>query len=160
MLSRILTADGYGLPLDALYMGVPMISLLRRDDSSGLESAAADGDTSNTNNIETRSITTDKLASRVGASLLNAIGLDVLIYPTMTEYEEGMIRCALDEEWFGTICQHLKVSKDSSPLFDTKRWVENLEAAFESMAVIRQDVKDSSQYYLDIVVNDDTDDRG
>jgi len=146
--------------LDALYMGVPMISLLRDDkDSSGLESAA-DVDLSNiNNNIEMRSITTDKLASRVGASLLNAIGLNDLIYPTMTEYEEGMIRCALDEEWFSAVCQQLEASKDSSPLFDTKRWVENLEAAFESILIVQeQDVGSSIHRYPDIVVNDNTDD--
>jgi len=158
--SLILTADDYGLPLDALYMGVPMISLLLRDDSSELEPAAADGDTSNANNIETRSISTDKLASRVGASLLNAIGLDDLIYPTMTEYEEGMIRCALDEEWFSALCQQLEATKDTSALFDTKRWLENLESAFVSMIVIEEDIGDSSQCYPDIMVNDNTDDRG
>ena len=141
-------------------MGVPMISLLREDEDSSLESVAADVDTSNTNNIETRSITTDKLASRVGASLLNAIGLDDLIYPTMTEYEEGMVRCALDEEWFSAICQQLEASKDSSPLFDTKSWVENLESAFDSMVEIEQDIGDSSQCYPDIVVNDNTGDQG
>ena len=134
-------------------MGVPMISLLRGDDTSRLE-AAADVDTSNVNNIEMRSITTDKLASRVGASLLNAIGLDDLIYPTMTEYEEGMVRCALDEEWFSALCRQLEASKDSSPLFDTKRWVENLESAFELM--VEQDIGDSKDY-PDIKVTDDGD---
>ena len=156
MFSRILTIDGYGLPLDALYMGVPMISLLRGDGSSGLESAA-DVDTSNSNGM--RSITTDKLASRVGASLLNAIGLSDLIYPTMTEYEEGMIRCALDGEWFSAVYQKLEASKDSSPLFDTKRWVENLESAFESIMLVQSKDEVSSGNYPDIVVNDSTEDE-
>ena len=140
-------------------MGVPMISLLRENGSSRSESAA-DVDTSNGNNNEMRSITTDKLASRVGASLLNAIGLNDLIYPTMTEYEEGMVRCALDEEWFSALCQQLEASKDSSPLFDTKRWVENLESAFDSMGeMIEQNIEDSKDY-SDIKVTDDTGDRG
>jgi len=134
-----------------------MISLLHGDDTSRLETAA-DVDTADNN--EMRSITTDKLASRVGASLLNSICLNDLIYPTMTEYEDGMVRCALDEEWFSTICQQLEGSKDSSPLFDTKRWVENLESAFDSMVEIAQDIEDSSRCYPDIVVNDNTDDRG
>ena len=134
-----------------------MISLLR-DGSARLESAA-DVDTSNDNNIEMRWISSDKLASRVGASLLNAISLDDLIYPTMTEYEDGMVRCALDEEWFSALCQQLKASKDSSPLFDTKRWVENLEAAFESISIVQeQDVGSSIHRYPDIVVNDNTND--
>ena len=134
-----------------------MISLLREDEDSSLESVAADVDPSNVKSIEMRSITTDKLASRVGASLLNAIGLNDLIYSTMTEYEEGMVRCALDEEWFSTLCQQLEASKDSSLLFDTKRWVENLESAFKSMSAIGQYVEDSSQCYPDIMLNDNTD---
>ena len=137
-----------------------MISLLREDEDSSLESVAADVDPSNVKSIEMRSITTDKLASRVGASLLNAIGLNDLIYSTMTEYEEGMVRCALDEEWFSTLCQQLEASKDSSLLFDTKRWVENLESAFKSMSAIGQYVEDSSQCYPDIMLNDNTDNQG
>ena len=78
----------------------------------------------------------------------------------MTEYEEGMVRCALDEEWFSTLCQQLEASKDSSLLFDTKRWVENLESAFKSMSAIGQYVEDSSQCYPDIMLNDNTDNQG
>ena len=59
-----------------------------------------------------------------------------------------------------TLCQQLEASNDSSPLFDTKRWVENLESAFDSMVEIEQDTGKRGQCYPDIVVNDNTDDRG
>jgi hypothetical protein len=80
-----------------------------------------------------RSIATKKLASRVGASLLMAVGLDELIFQDMDQYENAMVRCALDQKWFDTVRKHLLSAKDSSPLFDTDRWTLNLEAAFASM---------------------------
>lgn len=82
---------------------------------------------------DARSIATNKLASRVGASLLSAIGLDKLVCSDMAKYEDAMIKCALDKKWFDTVRQQLHSSKDTSPLFDTKRWIQNLEVAFESM---------------------------
>jgi len=135
--------NAHTLGCDALYMGVPMISLLRKleqndhvaaDSKLNLESADVNSDFNDLNfGREMRSIATDKLASRVGASLLEAVGLDDLIYPDMAQYEDAMVRCALDKEWFNTVCQRLISLKDASPLFDTERWVHNLEAAFRKM---------------------------
>jgi len=72
--------------------------------------------------------------ARVGASLLVVVGLDDLIlHPDMAQYEDAMVRCALDKEWFNTVCQRLISLKDASPLFDTERWVHNLEAEFRKM---------------------------
>ena len=53
-----------------------------------------------------RFITTEKLASRVDASLFAAIGLgleDDLVHPDMDWYEDDMVRCALDEDWFADV---------------------------------------------------------
>ena len=127
-----------------------MISLLndmQNDADSRLDLESADVDTSDVNNIEMRSIATNKLASRVGASLLHAVGLQELVYPNMDRYEDAMVRCALDTEWFDSICSN----KDSSALFDTKRWVENLEAAFRAM--LELGIDDGN--HPDIVVTDD-----
>ena len=132
-----------------------MISLLndkQNDADSRLDLESADVDTSDVNNIEMRSITTNKLASRVGASLLHAVGLQELVYPNMDRYEDAMVRCALDTEWFDSICQRLNSNKDSSALFDTKRWVENLEAAFRAM-MLELGIDDG--HHPDIVVTDD-----
>jgi protein O-GlcNAc transferase len=146
--------------IDALYMGVPMISLLRKsgdscdvDVHSGIVSEFADVDSdagTGPGRRETRSISTEKLASRVGASLLRAVGLDDLVCEDMAQYEGAMARCALDEEWFSTVRRRLLSSKDSSPLFDTGRWVGNLEAAFSKMVELDADCGG----YPDIVVAD------
>ena len=141
-------------------MGVPMISLLRKsgdsrdvDAHTGIDSEFADVDSDagpGPGGRETRSISTEKLASRVGASLLRAVGLEDLVYEDMAQYEGAMARCALDEEWFCTVRQRLLSSKDSSPLFDTGRWVGNLEAAFRKMVELDVDCGG----YPDIVVED------
>ena len=149
---------------DALYMGVPMISLLHNFDNNydgnvdvgdsklDLDSADIDSDVNREFEYEFRSIATDKLASRVGASLLKAVGLDDLVCPSMYEYEDVMVRCALDNEWFNDIRQRLLNTKDSSPLFDTERWVRNLEAAFCKMVELDSDSDDLP----DILVSDDS----
>ena len=81
----------------------------------------------------------DDKRRRVGASLLRAVGLDDLVYENMTQYESAMARCALDRELLSMVRQRLLSSKDSSPLFDTGRWVGNLEAAFSKMVELDAD---------------------
>lgn len=71
--------------------------------------------------------------------------------PSMYEYEDVMVRCALDNEWFNDIRQGLLNTKESSPLFDTERWVRNLEAAFCKMVDLDSDGDDLP----DIFVSDD-----
>ena len=72
-------------------------------------------------------IKTEKLASRVGASLLKAAYIPKLIAPTMFEYEKIMMDCVRNENnWFEDLKNQLLVRRDSCPLFDTQRWVENL----------------------------------
>ena len=140
---------------DALYMGVPMISLLgelkqESDPALGSSLTGADINPSASTDVETRrTIPTTKLASRVGASLLAAVDLDELVYPDLARYEDAMVRCALDDEWFSSLCQKLISVKDSSPLFDTERWVRNLEVAFRKMLDI------DGGDYPDIAVMDD-----
>ncbi|KAL9183990.1 hypothetical protein ACHAXT_002076 [Thalassiosira profunda] len=141
--------NAHTLGCDALYMDVPMISLLR-ELAPSLEGCADSDGSLNRNGPEIRSIATEKLASRVGASLLQAISLDELAYPDMDQYEDAMVRCALDKEWFGDIRQKLLSSKDGSPLFDTERWVRNLEASFRKMVELEWDAGSLP----DIVVSD------
>ena len=135
--------NAHTLGCDALYMGVPMISLLRKlpdaDDDDDKCNSFADVDMRVGNDFSegksslARLISTEKLASRVGASLLEAVGLGDLVFPDMSQYEDAMVKCAMDEDWFGSLCERLDALKDSSPLFDTQRWVRNLETAFQEI---------------------------
>ena len=141
-------------------MGMPMVLLLHKygdscdaDVHSGIVSDFVDVDSdagTGPRQQDMRSISMEKLASRVGALLLRAVGLDDLVYEDMAQYEGAMARCALDKEWFSTVRQLLLSSKDLSPLFDTGRWVGNLEAAFSKMVELDADCGG----YPDIVVAD------
>lgn len=70
---------------------------------------------------------------RVAGSLLHAIGLPELIAGSLAEYEEMAIKLALDPKLLEDIKNRLRVNKESYPLFDTKQFCRNLEAAFTSM---------------------------
>lgn len=101
---------------DCLYAGVPMISLLM--DHKGTSTAIA----------------TDKMPSRVGASLLRAAGMEEFVVPTVDAYEKLMMRCVTDPMWFGTVRQRLLTSIPSCPLFDTQWWVRNFERGLLQVA--------------------------
>jgi predicted O-linked N-acetylglucosamine transferase (SPINDLY family) len=117
---------------DCLWAGVPMISLL-------LPPQAEEDDNTNTSissSTCTGTLRTDKLPSRVGASLLKACGLEDMIASSMQEYENLMWKCATDQTWFRN---KVRVKLDSSaldesPLFDTARWVKNLETGLKVVA--------------------------
>ena len=86
---------------DALYAGVPMITLLSDQQ--------------------------EKLPSRVGASLLRAVGIGELVATSLVEYEELMVRSALDRGWWQSLCA--KLASRDAPLFDTAAWVRHLDRA-------------------------------
>ena len=108
--------NAHTLGCDTLFAGVPMISLLRTHNDT-------------TRLLDPLFVDTEKLASRVGASLLKAAGLEQLICRTMREYADVMVKCAVHSEWHTSIRQQLVNSRYTCPLFDTRRWVENLELA-------------------------------
>jgi predicted O-linked N-acetylglucosamine transferase (SPINDLY family) len=72
-------------------------------------------------------------ASRVAASLLNAIGLPELITATQEDYEALAIELATDPHKLPDI--KLKLAKNclTTPLFDTPLFTKNLETAFIKM---------------------------
>merc|ERR1711862_313075 len=134
---------------DALFSNVPMISLLR-DHEKESNVKYADHDLENEmSHVEIRAISTRKLASRVGASLLQSVDLGDLVFTDMQQYEDALVRCALDTEWFRSIRQRLSLARENGPLFDTHRWVHNLEASFVEMTKRR-----SGGRFPDIVVRD------
>ncbi|EED88202.1 o-linked GlcNAc transferase, partial [Thalassiosira pseudonana CCMP1335] len=118
--------NAHTLGCDALYVGVPMVSLLRNYDGNS------------------------KLASRVGASMLISASCEALIVSDMNEYEDMMVKCVSEKGWFNGVQERLSSSVVSSPLFDTERWVQNLEASLQTIVSL-----DTSDILPDIVVLDE-----
>jgi protein O-GlcNAc transferase len=69
-------------------------------------------------------------ASRVAASLLNAVGLPEFITITQDEYESLAIELAKSPQKLASIKQKLANNRLTSPLFDTPLFTKNLEAAY------------------------------
>jgi predicted O-linked N-acetylglucosamine transferase (SPINDLY family) len=72
-------------------------------------------------------------ASRVAASLLNAIGLPELIANTQEEYETLAIALAKTPQKLADIQLKLANNRLIAPLFDTPLFTKNLEAAYIKM---------------------------
>ncbi|MDO8123229.1 MAG: UDP-N-acetylglucosamine-peptide N-acetylglucosaminyltransferase [Candidatus Hermodarchaeota archaeon] len=71
--------------------------------------------------------------SRMSSSLLTSIGLPELITHTAAEYESLAVRLACDAHELETIRQKLATNRLEKPLFDTPRFVRNLEKAYKEM---------------------------
>jgi predicted O-linked N-acetylglucosamine transferase (SPINDLY family) len=89
---------------DALWAGLPVLTLMGRS-----------------------------FASRVAASLLNAIGLTELITKTQEEYETLAIELAMNPNKLADIKLKLAKNRLTTPLFDTPLFTKNLEAAYIKM---------------------------
>jgi protein O-GlcNAc transferase len=72
-------------------------------------------------------------ASRVAASLLNAVGLPELITNTQDEYEELAIGLAKSPQKLLDIKLKLTNNRLTAPLFDTPLFTKNLESAYIKM---------------------------
>ena len=72
-------------------------------------------------------------ASRVAASLLNTVGLSELIANTPDEYEALAIDLASNPDKLNAFKASLSSQRESPPLFDTKLFAQDLEAAFTMM---------------------------
>ena len=72
-------------------------------------------------------------ASRVAASLLNAIGLPELITNTQEEYEALAVELAMNPKRLTDIKLKLVRNRLTTPLFDTPLFTKNLEAAYIKM---------------------------
>jgi predicted O-linked N-acetylglucosamine transferase (SPINDLY family) len=75
----------------------------------------------------------ESFASRVAASLLNAIGLSELVTKTLTEYEALAIELAKNPVKLKRIRNTLESNRLTMPLFDTPRFVKNIESAYLKM---------------------------
>jgi len=72
-------------------------------------------------------------ASRVAASLLEAVDMSDLITTSITEYTNISIRLSTDILYYLAIKNKLSTNLASSRLFDTPWFVQNLEQAYEEM---------------------------
>jgi predicted O-linked N-acetylglucosamine transferase (SPINDLY family) len=88
----------------ALWMGVPVVTL--------------SGDTE---------------TSRLGASLLNAIGLDALVARTPEQYVDIAARLALDPKRLASLRAGMRERMRASPLMDAAGFTLDLESAYRSM---------------------------
>ena len=93
--------NGHTTTSDSLWAGVPVITLFGKH-----------------------------FASRVSASLLTAIGLPELITHSPKEYEDLAVRLAQNPDELLKLKLKLKSNIDTYPLFDTERFVKNLEKAY------------------------------
>lgn len=72
-------------------------------------------------------------ASRMAGALLTAAGLDELVTYTLQDYEETAVVLAHDAEWCRRIREGLKNTRNVGALFDTPRFVRNLESQFKRL---------------------------
>jgi len=72
-------------------------------------------------------------ASRMAASILNAIGLSELITHTQGEYETLAIELAMNPKKLEDIKLKLISNRLTTPLFDTQLFTKNIEAAYIKM---------------------------
>ncbi|XP_042463676.1 probable UDP-N-acetylglucosamine--peptide N-acetylglucosaminyltransferase SEC [Zingiber officinale] len=76
----------------------------------------------------------DKMATRVAGSLCLATGVgeEMIVY-SLKEYEERAVGLAENPVRLQALSSRLKAARMTCPLFDTKRWVRNLERAYFKM---------------------------
>jgi predicted O-linked N-acetylglucosamine transferase (SPINDLY family) len=96
--------NGHTTTLDALWMGVPVITLAGRT-----------------------------AVGRGGVSLLSNVGLTELIAPTPEHYIEMAVRSAGDLTSLAALRAGLRERMEASPLTDTRRYAADVEAAFRRM---------------------------
>jgi protein O-GlcNAc transferase len=96
--------NGHVTTSDALWAGVPVIALKG-----------------------------DHFASRVSASILTAISLPELITRTPEEYEALAVGLGSNPSDLKAIRKKLARNRQTEPLFDTPRFVRNLEGAYKEM---------------------------
>ncbi|KAL3692262.1 hypothetical protein R1sor_005913 [Riccia sorocarpa] len=76
----------------------------------------------------------EKMATRVAMSLCYAAGCgEEMVVKSMHEYEERAVRLAQNPALLQELTSKLRANRLTSPLFDTARWVRNLERCYFRM---------------------------
>lgn len=74
-----------------------------------------------------------QFAARVGASLVNAVGLPEMIVQTEQAYFDKALELARSPEKMAAIKGQLAINRLSQPLFDTAGYARQIEAAYEAV---------------------------
>ncbi len=96
--------NGHTTTTDALWSGVPVITVQGRH-----------------------------FPSRVSSSILTTMGLSELVTHDLEEYERLAVRLATHSDELAILKRKLEKHRLTSPLFDTPRWVSNLETAYKEI---------------------------
>jgi protein O-GlcNAc transferase len=75
----------------------------------------------------------DTFASRVSGSIVSACGLPELVTHTLDHYEQLALSIATNVKLRETLCSRLKANKCGEPLFDSQKFVLDLERLYESV---------------------------
>jgi predicted O-linked N-acetylglucosamine transferase (SPINDLY family) len=75
----------------------------------------------------------ETFASRVAGSILRAAGLPELVTDSLTECEHMAIMLAKAPEKLAALRARLAAGRDTCALFDSPRFVRNLEQAYDSL---------------------------
>jgi predicted O-linked N-acetylglucosamine transferase (SPINDLY family) len=75
-----------------------------------------------------------QFAARVGASLVRAVGLPELAAESDAAYEALALELATTPALLAGLRTRLAANRQTAPLFDTKRYTRQLEAAFDAIA--------------------------
>eukprot|EP00968_Pinguiococcus_pyrenoidosus_P022519 scaffold3283_cov237-Pinguiococcus_pyrenoidosus.AAC.6 len=78
----------------------------------------------------------EKMATRVAYSLLYAAGpefAEALVVRNLTEYEERAVQLGTDPEQLFQLRMRLEETRLTNPLFDTQRWVRNMEQGLQEI---------------------------
>jgi len=75
----------------------------------------------------------EAFASRMAASLLNAVGLPELISHSLEEYEALALKLATTPAMLAEVKARLARNRTACPLFDTDRFRRHIECAYVTM---------------------------
>jgi predicted O-linked N-acetylglucosamine transferase (SPINDLY family) len=91
----------------------------------------------------------ETFASRVAASLLNALDLPELVMSSEKEYEETAIKFMNDLDYLSEIKEKIKKNKSKKPLFDTNLFTKNLEMSYIKMCERYENDKELDHIEID-----------
>jgi len=75
----------------------------------------------------------ESMASRVASSLVTAVGCPEMVVHDLSEYEEMVVDLALNQKKLENLRLKLWRNRLTQPLFDTRRWVRDLEIAYDTI---------------------------